>query len=129
MINTTPAIDLLLAKPLHAVLAVNRPGRSPQLSVVWFEWDGETFRFSTRRSRAKFKHLMRDPQVAVLIDDPDTNTYVSAYGTAWVQETGHTELAGRLRLRYLPNEPAGAGVTEDDRVVIALTPDRIFGGF
>jgi PPOX class probable F420-dependent enzyme len=86
-------MDTLLAKPLHGVLAVNRPGRSPHISVVWFEWDGKSFRFSTRRSRAKFAHLMRDPGVAVLIDDPDTNTYVSAYGVARVEETGHAELA------------------------------------
>ena len=126
--ETTPAIDLLLAKPLHAVLAVNRPGRSPQLSVVWFEWDGTAFRFSTRRSRAKFTHLMRDPHVAILIDDPDTLSYVSAYGVARVEETGHPELASRLRVRYLPDEPATTGAGEDDRVVVTVTPDRLFSG-
>jgi PPOX class probable F420-dependent enzyme len=121
-------IDALLAQPLHAVVGLNRPGRPPQLTVVWFEWDGTTFRFSTLRSRAKYANLVRDPRMSLLVDDPASNTYVVAYGPAWIEEEGHAALSRRLFARYLPGRDPGAGAEDPDRVVVALTPDRILTG-
>jgi PPOX class probable F420-dependent enzyme len=126
--DTTPSIEQLLAKPLHAVVGINRAGKPPQLTVVWFEWDGATFRFSTTRSRAKFRNLVRDPQLSLLVDDPETNSYIAASGRAVVEDHGHAELSQRLFARYLPGQHAGATPEEPDRVVIALTPDRILAG-
>lgn len=80
--GTTPEIDVVLAKPLHAVVGLNRPGRPPQLSVVWFEWDGTTFRFSTLGSRAKYRRFTSDPHLSILVDDPETLRYVVAHGVA-----------------------------------------------
>lgn len=128
MIETTPAIDMVLAKPLHAVVGINRAGKPPQLTVVWFDWDGTTFRFDTSSSRAKFRNLLKDSALSLLIDDPETNSYVVAYGRAEAEEGGHPELMHRLFERYLPGQDPGEGVHHPDRVVVALTPDRILSG-
>jgi len=125
--NTTPEIDATLAKPLHAVLGFNRPGRPPQLSVVWFEWDGRTFRFSTLRSRAKYRLFTKDPQVSILVNDPETLRYVVANGVAH-EENGHAELSRRLFARYQPGQDPGDRPIDPDRVVLALTPDSITSG-
>jgi PPOX class probable F420-dependent enzyme len=125
--DTTPEIDALLGKPLHAVVGLNRPGRSPQLSVVWFEWDGTAFRFSTLRTRAKYRLFANDPALSILVDDPETNTYVAAYGVAH-EEEGHADLSRRLFTRYLPGSDPGDRPVDPDRVVLALTPDRITSG-
>lgn len=125
--DTTPEIDAVLAKPLHAVLGFNRPGRPPQLSVVWFEWDGTTFRFSTLRSRAKYRLFTRDPLLSILVDDPETRTYVAADGVAH-EEDGHEDLSRRLFARYLPGHDPGDRPVDPDRVVLALTPDKITAG-
>jgi PPOX class probable F420-dependent enzyme len=121
-------VETLLAQPLHAVIGLNRPDRPPQLTVVWFEWDGTTFRFSTTRNRAKYANLRRDPRLSLLVDDPVSNTYVVAYGRARVEPDGHAALARRLFARYLPGQDPGTGADDPDRVVIALTPDRILTG-
>jgi PPOX class probable F420-dependent enzyme len=133
-VDTTPEIDALLRKPLHAVVGFNRPGRPPQLSVVWFEWDGTTFRFSTLRSRAKYRLFIRDPQLSILIDDPVTRSYVAADGVA-DEEQGHADPSRRLFARYLPgddpddpDDPGDPGDPSPDRVVLALTPSRITSG-
>lgn len=127
MVDVDPAFALILAKPLHAVVGINRPGKAPHLSVVWFEWDGAVFRFSTRRSRVKASLLSRDSRVSILVDDPETNSYVCAFGTARIAVAGHARLAARLRAAYLPDEP-DSGPAEEDRVVVTITPERLFGG-
>lgn len=128
MTESSPAIAAVLAKPLHAVVGLNRAGNAPQLTVVWFEWDGTTFRFSTTRSRAKYRNLARDPRLSLLINDPESLTYVVAYGEAQVEESGHAELSQRLFARYLPGRDPGDRPADPDRVVIALTPDRLLTG-
>ncbi len=40
----------------------------------------------------------------------------------------HAELSARLFARYLPGVDPGASKVDPDRVVIALTPDRILTG-
>lgn len=125
---TSPEVAALLARPLHAVVGLNRPDRPPQLTVVWFEWDGTAFRFSTTTNRAKYAHLRRDPRLSLLVDDPVGNTYVVAYGRARVEPHGHAELSRRLFARYLPGQDPGVRPEDPDRVVVALTPDRIRTG-
>jgi PPOX class probable F420-dependent enzyme len=124
----SPDIAAMLAQPLHAVIGLNRPDKAPQLTVVWFDWDGMTFRFSTTRSRAKYRNLVRDPRLSLLIDDPTTNTYVVAYGRARVEESGHAELSQRMFARYLPGRDPGDRPADPDRVVVAMTPDRMWIG-
>jgi len=98
--GTTPEIDVVLAKPLHAVVGLNRPGRPPQLSVVWFEWDGTTFRFSTLGSRAKYRRFTRDPHLSILVDDPET--LPSSSPTAWPMRRGGSRGSVTAALRALP---------------------------
>lgn len=83
---------------------------------------------STTRSRAKFQNLLRDPAISLLVNDPESLTYVVAYGTAVVEETGHAELSRRLFARYGPGADPGDRPTDPDRVVVALTPDRLLTG-
>ncbi len=118
----------MLAKPLFAVIGLNRPNAAPQLTVVWYEWDGSAFRFSTTRSRAKYANIVRDPAISLLVNDPGTASYVVAYGKAEIEEAGHAELSRRLFARYLPGTDPGDRPTDPDRVVIAVTPDRLLAG-
>jgi len=117
----------LLAGAHHAVVGVNRASGPPQLTVVWFLWDGETFRFTTTRSRAKYLNLKRDPSISLLVDDVEKNFYVVAYGRALILEDGHDALAQPLLEKYMP-EKAGNPQWTPDRVIVELRPDRILTG-
>ncbi|MFF1820681.1 pyridoxamine 5'-phosphate oxidase family protein [Kribbella sp. NPDC058245] len=125
--ETTPEIEAILAKPLHAVVGFNRPGSPPQLSVVWFDWDGTTFRLSTLRTRLKYRLFTRDPHLSILINDQETLRYVAAVGEAH-EEGGHEELSRRLFARYLPGHDPGDRPVDPERVVLALTPERLTSG-
>ncbi|HYN94966.1 MAG TPA: PPOX class F420-dependent oxidoreductase [Pilimelia sp.] len=121
-------VERLLSSAAHAVVGVNRADQPPQLSVVWFLWDGETFRFSTTRSRAKFRNLRRDPSISVLIDDFDRKFHVVAYGEAELIEGGHAELAQPLIEKYLPPGQTHNPQWTPDRVIVRFRPDRILTG-
>jgi hypothetical protein len=56
---TPEQIDALLSNPTMRSLAQTGPEGPPQLTVVWYLWDGESFRFSTTRNRAKFHNIKR----------------------------------------------------------------------
>jgi len=72
------ALQAFLAKPHDAIISTNRVGKGPQLSPVWFVWDGESFLFSTQKASVKYANIVRDPNVSVMVNDSVTHTYVTA---------------------------------------------------
>jgi hypothetical protein len=50
-----------LAKPNHAIIGLNRAAGAPQLTVVWYRWDGTSFFFRTTKESAKHYNLKREP--------------------------------------------------------------------
>lgn len=121
-------IDALLAGPNHAILGVNRAAGPPQLTVVWFLWDGASFWISTTYGRAKYANIMRDPSITLVIDNPVDKWYLAASGTAEIHDHSR-DLSRRLFRKYLPDDPAAETGTDDpDRVAVMLRPDRIRTG-
>src|SRR5262249_48330581 len=55
--------DAFLAGRRNAVLATIKKDGSPQLTPVWYRWDGEQFWVSTTKQRAKSKDIVRVPAV------------------------------------------------------------------
>ncbi len=58
-------------KRAFAVLALVKKDGSPQVTPVWFDFDGRDFIFNTARGRVKDKILHRHPHVAFVIIDPE----------------------------------------------------------
>ncbi len=121
--------DALLAKPLNAVLAVPRDVGGPQLTVLWFHWDGQAFYLSTTRSRSKYANITRHPDISLLVDDPAAHKWVAAYGRAEIVEDNREHIMALTRPimeRYAPQRVARMAETmEPDRIVIVLRPERI----
>jgi hypothetical protein len=64
-------VDLLSPeRRAFADLALVLRDGTPQVTPVWFEWDGELIVINTARGRVKDKVLHRHPVVALLIADP-----------------------------------------------------------
>ncbi len=127
---TAEEINALLAKPLDAVIAVPRPHTGPQLTVVWFYWDGEALYVSTTRDRAKYANIRRHPHISMLVNDQAAHTFVAAYGRAEVvdEDTDRiVELTKPILEKYMPGQADGqaALLRSEGRVVIVLRPDKI----
>jgi PPOX class probable F420-dependent enzyme len=121
--------EALLAKPLDAILAIPRPAAGPQLTPLWFYWDGQAFYFSTTRSRAKYPNLKRNSEVSVIVDDLAAHHYLTAYGRAEIVEGDRqriVELTRPIMTKYMPDKAERAVENlEADRVIIVLRPARI----
>jgi PPOX class probable F420-dependent enzyme len=81
--------DLLTpAKKAFLHLALVLKDGTPQVTPIWFEWDGSDIIINTARGRVKDKVLHRHPVVAMLIVDPDNPyRYLQIKGRV----TGETE--------------------------------------
>lgn len=120
------AMNRILSTARNAVVAVNRPGKAPQLSVVWFVWDGESFSFSTTNDRAKFFNIRRDPAISLIVDD-SAHGYVAAYGRAEIITEGLRTAARPIVEKYLSDdiERGMAMVTAPNRVLVVLRPKKL----
>ena len=97
MMKLTPAeIDAFLDERHTLVLATLRRDGTPQLTTVWYRWDGEAFWISTNRARAKYRNIERDARVTVLVDAAPRETSVVAYGTAETMAAGQSRNKNRL---------------------------------
>ena len=128
-------IEEFLLPPRHAVMGTNRVDDAPQLSTVWYLYEGGRFYVSAGVETAKVRNLRRDPRVSMCIDGcyPDFRTVV-AYGTAKLLSMD-APLAANIRWRiirhYHESEESARLYEESTRhppsKLIVITPQRIIG--
>jgi PPOX class probable F420-dependent enzyme len=120
--------DAFLRRMPNAIVACHRREAAPNLAPLWFLWTGEEFWISTLTWTARVKNLRRDPRMSVCIDDPISGDYVTAYGTVRIieDETVRERTLAVIR-KYRVEEdvlPHWERI-QDDRVILALTPDQM----
>lgn len=116
-----------LKEPNFMVLATLRKDGSPQSTIVWFEYADGVFRVSTTTERVKYKNVVSDPRVTLLIyDRGNPYRYLQIGGTVSniTKEGGHDfidTLSGRYtgNAKY-KNDPE----RKEDRVIISIEPLR-----
>src|SRR5258708_34825697 len=91
-----------VTKSNHAFVGFNRGAGGPQLTPVWYAWDGTSFYFSTTKDRVKHLNLKRDPSITLIVDDFETHKYVVAYGRAEIIEQNIGELTRPIVRKYVP---------------------------
>src|SRR4029077_1514156 len=75
----------------------------PQVSPVWFEYDGQNIVINTAKGRVKDRNMRRDPRVGLNIIDPD-NPYrhVSIRGRVIeITEEGADDMINKLTKKYI----------------------------
>jgi PPOX class probable F420-dependent enzyme len=97
-------------------------------TTVWYRWDGEAFWISTNRDRAKYRHIVRDPRVSVLVDDPAGECAVAARGRAEIAGMDDAAYEGALAIvsRYVDDGRAYlAERAGERRVLLRVKPDKL----
>ena len=116
-----------LKEPNFMVFGTNGGSGHPQLTIVWFEFADGVFKISTVTDRVKYKNVVRDPKVAMVIyDRGNPYRYVQAQGdvTDMTKEGGH-DFIDHLSRRYTANATyKGDPLRKEDRVTITITPTR-----
>jgi PPOX class probable F420-dependent enzyme len=66
--------ELLRSRAVAFVSTIGRSG-APQITPLWYLWDGDRVRISLVEGRQKLLNLRRDPRIAVAIADPARPTF------------------------------------------------------
>ena len=119
--------DILKQKKAFASLATVGPDGSPQVTPVWFDYDGGLIRFNTARGRLKDRNLAAKPTVALAIVDPDNPyRYLQVRGPiVEVTETGADAHIDSLAKKYLGQDRYPHRRPGEVRVIYTVRPDRV----
>jgi len=118
--------DLLEKKAFASLATVNADG-TPQVTPVWFDWDGSHLRVNTAKGRIKDKNMRSRPTVALAIMDPENPyRYLQIKGrVASVTETGADAHIDSLAKKYLGKDRYPYRKADEVRVTFAIALDRV----
>jgi PPOX class probable F420-dependent enzyme len=112
-----------------ANLALVMKNGTPQVTLLWFDFDGTNIIINTARGRVKDKILHRHPYVALSIQAPDEPyRYLQVRGKVVDEsEEGAYEMICRLNEKYHGNSefPRRPG---EVRVTYRILPEHVRGG-
>jgi PPOX class probable F420-dependent enzyme len=118
----------LSQKKTFAQLATVMQDGSPQVTPVWWEYDGKHIVINSAKGRTKDRNMRRNPNVAISVQDPD-NPYrhLSLKGrVVEITENGADAHIDKLSKKYTgkdvyPNRRPG-----EVRVIYRILPEKIF---
>lgn len=116
----------LFLEPNVGWLEAMRPDATPELTVVWVDYDGEHVACNVTEARAKLRYLRRNPFAVVAVyDRDDPYRWVRVEGT-FVELThdGAREHVDALHRKYRGGDtyPLPEG---EQRVIARLRPERV----
>jgi PPOX class probable F420-dependent enzyme len=120
--------DLLTSKKAFASLCTLMPDGTPQVTPVWFDYDGANLIFNSARGRQKDLNVRRDPRVTLTIIDPDNPyRYVEVRGrVTGITQEGGRESINKLSKKYL-GQDVYPGPPNEVRVIYTVKPEKVLG--
>lgn len=130
-----PASHVELLKNANpAILATIKNDNQPHSSVMWVEYDGEHILFSTVSSRQKAENIDANPNVSVLIVDPDNMyRYLEVRGKVVSTDTDEgCALINALAKKYRGVETYYGNIVKDadspeqyERIILKVKPENV----
>lgn len=122
---TIPAshADLLDSTALAHVATIG-PNGEPQVTPVWFAWDGSHLRFSQTKIRQKYRNILRDPNIALSIVDPaNPYRYLEVRGrVVTIDDDSDKAFIDSMAKKYLGVDKYPWSQPDEERVVIVIEP-------
>ena len=115
----------ILNKKAFAQLATIMPDGTPQVSPVWFEFDGKNILINSAKGRVKDRNMRRDARVGLDIQDPD-NPYrhVSIRGrVVHITEEGADAHIDKLTKKYINQDRYPYRGQGEVRVIYKIEPE------
>ncbi len=119
-------INLLKGKNFASLATVNKDG-SPQVSIVWIDYEDEVILINTAKGRVKTNNMQRDPRVSISITDSENPYYqVTIKGRVIeITEDGAVYHINSLAKKYL-NQDRFPVVDNEVRVKIKIKPEKTY---
>lgn len=116
----------LLDAPVASLATIGADG-IPQATLIWFLHEDGELKLSLSDARLKTKHLLKRPQLSLLILDPHNQfRYLEVHGTARIEPDEDYAFASRVGAKY-----GGADLRQHDqpgdrRVQVTVAPKRVY---
>jgi PPOX class probable F420-dependent enzyme len=122
-------LDLFKGKKAFANLATLMPDGRPQVTPVWFDYDGEELLFNSARGRQKDLNVRRDPRVSLSIVDPENPyRYVEVRGRVTdITQEGADDSINKLAKKYLGVDKYPYAQPGEVRVIYRVRPEHVHG--
>ena len=119
----------LFEKKAFAHLTTLMDDGSPQVTPVWFTFDGTHILVNSAKGRVKDQNMQRDPRVAVAISDPDNAyRYLQVRGrVAEITEEGADALIDELAKKYMGVDTYPYRGADEIRVTYKIKPEHVSG--
>jgi PPOX class probable F420-dependent enzyme len=117
----------LFGKVAYANIATVMPDGTPQVTPVWFDYDGNYLRVNSAKGRVKDKNMRRNKNVAMSIQDPD-NAYrhLAVRGKVDdITEEGADAHIDSLAKKYLGKDKYPFRGTGEVRVIYKIRPEKV----
>jgi PPOX class probable F420-dependent enzyme len=121
--------DLLSGKKAFASLATLMPDGTPQVTPVWFDWDGKSLIVNSARGRQKDLNVRRDPRVTMTIIDPENPyRYVEVRGRVTdITQEGAGDHIDKMAKKYLDKDKYPFSQPGEVRVIYLVRPEKVQG--
>lgn len=119
-------LDLFTTRVAHAHLATIFPDGSPQVTPVWFDYDGTHVIVNTAKGRVKYNNMQRDPRVTIAVSDPQNpGRYIQLRGrVVEMSEADGDVVIDRLAKKYMGVEKYPYRQPGEVRVTIRIEVKR-----
>jgi PPOX class probable F420-dependent enzyme len=120
-------LDLFTKKIAFAHLGTIMPDGVPQVTPVWFDYDGTHVIVNTARGRSKDRNMRRDPRVTLAISDPENPyRYAQVFGrvTEMTEHDGDAVIDG-LAKKYLGVDTYPYRRDGEVRVTVRIAIDKV----
>ena len=120
-------LDLLQQKKAFASLATIMPDGTPQVTPVWFDYEGGAIRVNTAKGRVKARNMKEGAPVALSIMDPDNAyRYLQIRGRVRrVVEEGADRHIDSLARKYLGKDKYPFARPGEVRVMYEIEPRAV----
>jgi PPOX class probable F420-dependent enzyme len=117
----------LFSKKAFASLSTLMKDGSPQVTPVWFDYDGKHVRINSALGRVKDKNIRRDPRVSLSIQDPDNPyRYLEIRGKVVdITENGADDHIDSLAQKYLGQSKYPFRQPGEVRVLYKIEPTKL----
>jgi PPOX class probable F420-dependent enzyme len=120
-------LDLLTQKKAFASLATVMADGTPQVTPVWFDYEGGAIRVNTAKGRVKARNMKEGAAVALAIIDPDNAyRYVQIRGRVRrVVEAGADRHIDSLAKKYLGKDKYPFAQPGEVRLMFEIEPRAV----
>jgi PPOX class probable F420-dependent enzyme len=117
----------LFNKKAFANLSTLMKDGSPQVTPVWFDYDGSHIRVNSALGRVKDKNIRRDPRVSMAIQDPDNPyRYLEIRGkVVEITQQGADDHIDSLAQKYLGQAKYPYRQAGEVRVLYKIEPQKL----